>query len=102
VLPDTQAWRDLRAAFVDAQAGDCAICQRELGERVHLDHCHTTGFVRGALCSSCNTKLGWYETHRREIETYLKAASEFAAHVRPQRLSRSERWRKYWQEKEFD
>ena len=28
----------------------------------HIDHCHTTGKVRGTVCGSCNTIIGHYET----------------------------------------
>lgn len=43
------------------QDGGCAICGVELGPRAkttHVDHCHTTGTVRGILCSTCNRVLG--------------------------------------------
>ena len=42
----------------------CQICGSE--EKLHIDHNHTTGKVRGRLCNTCNLRLsylenGWYE-----------------------------------------
>lgn len=45
----------------EKQKGCCAICkkhQTEIKKRLHVDHCHTTGKVRGLLCFSCNNALG--------------------------------------------
>ena len=39
------------------QGGRCYICQRATGtgrKKLSVDHCHTTGFVRGLLCGPCN------------------------------------------------
>jgi hypothetical protein len=44
-----------------SQAFACAICERseaEIGRDLVVDHCHTTGKIRGALCHSCNRSLG--------------------------------------------
>lgn len=38
----------------------CAICHKPDGKLV-IDHCHTTGIVRGILCHTCNTRLGVLE-----------------------------------------
>jgi len=46
------------------QGGKCAICeihQQELGKTLHVDHCHTTGKVRGLLCNHCNYRLSVLE-----------------------------------------
>lgn len=50
-------------AMQQAQGGRCAICDR-LGNPIHkdgrlyIDHCHSTGKVRGMLCYYCNALLG--------------------------------------------
>lgn len=38
------------------QGGVCYICRRANGarKRLSVDHCHTTGFVRGLCCGPCN------------------------------------------------
>ena len=60
-------------AMLTEQNGCCAICgNKDDGRRLHVDHCHTTGKVRGLLCSPCNTKLGWLELRRKEIANYMQ------------------------------
>jgi hypothetical protein len=46
----------------EAQDGRCLICGVE--GTLFVDHCHTTGRVRGLLCPSCNTFLGRVEANR--------------------------------------
>lgn len=51
-------------AMLQAQGGVCAICKgphRGVGKRLHVDHCHDTGAVRGLLCGNCNTFIGLAE-----------------------------------------
>ena len=43
-------------AVYDAAAGKCQICG--VGGKLHLDHCHNTGRIRGLLCMRCNTAIG--------------------------------------------
>lgn len=40
------------------QGGACAVCGKQTERHLHVDHDHTTGAVRGLLCSDCNTALG--------------------------------------------
>jgi len=45
----------------DKQQGCCAICgrhQSELKRCLAIDHNHSTGQIRGLLCSSCNPAIG--------------------------------------------
>lgn len=54
----TQAELDL---MIQKQGGLCAICggpPNGIGTRLHIDHCHDTGRIRGLLCSNCNTMIG--------------------------------------------
>jgi hypothetical protein len=55
------------------QNGVCAICGRKQrnGYSLCIDHNHKTGAVRGLLCLSCNTMLGWLQMNRSNIEKYL-------------------------------
>lgn len=48
------------SAIAERQNGQCPICRRGLAavKRTHIDHCHSTGRVRGILCSECNTGIG--------------------------------------------
>jgi len=46
----------------NSQEGRCKICTRhqmEFKKRLHVDHCHKTGKVRGLLCTKCNFGLGY-------------------------------------------
>lgn len=53
----------------EKQSGACAICDTPetltKDGKLHalaVDHNHETGHVRGLLCMSCNTKLGYFES----------------------------------------
>ena len=67
---------DYNALFV-AQGGCCVICgrhQSELKRKLAVDHDHVAGEVRGLLCTTCNTHLGWYEAYGERAGTYLDAS----------------------------
>lgn len=41
------------------QNGKCKICDSyNNGKTLHVDHCYTSGKVRGLLCNKCNTAIG--------------------------------------------
>jgi hypothetical protein len=57
----------------EAQQGLCAICTQPL-VKACVDHCHSTGRVRGLLCHRCNVQLPAVED-----EAYRQAAMAYLA-----------------------
>mgnify|MGYP000456790067 CR=1 FL=1 len=59
--------------------GKCAICEappeseRNARPNLSIDHCHTTGRIRGLLCTRCNIALGSFDDN----EDYLLKAIEY-------------------------
>jgi len=49
----------------------CKICKVET--RLAVDHCHTSGRIRGLLCIKCNTGLGMF----LDNVLFLKSAQEY-------------------------
>ena len=59
--------------LVKKQKGLCKICKSDGGGRsLHVDHCHTTGKVRGLLCSNCNTGLGLFKDNVDLLKKAIK------------------------------
>lgn len=61
-------------SLLEKQDGKCAICARPAAEApgkhgLHIDHCHTTGAVRGLLCANCNRGLGLFADDPSALET---------------------------------
>jgi len=50
--------------ILEKQGGVCGVCRREKpGERIYnfaVDHCHSTGKIRGLLCTRCNIAMGGF------------------------------------------
>jgi hypothetical protein len=66
-------------AMLIKQGGLCAICRLrgEGKKRLHVDHCHSTGKIRGLLCFPCNFALGHY---RDSIELHKAAIAYLEEH----------------------
>ena len=48
-------------SMLSAQGGVCAICgSPPQKKRLAVDHCHTSGKVRGLLCDKCNRGIGMF------------------------------------------
>lgn len=62
-------------AMLQQQNGLCAICRNppELYQKLVVDHNHTTGHVRGLLCSACNQGLGLF----KDNQEYLLNAAKY-------------------------
>lgn len=60
------------------QQGCCKICGRhqdEIKKKLHVDHCHETGEIRGLLCHNCNHGLGNFKDNMEFLQKaidYLK------------------------------
>ncbi len=60
------------------RASPCMICGKSI-KRMHIDHSHATGKVRGVLCQNCNHGLGNFFDRRDllcKAMSYLEAAGE--------------------------
>ena len=72
-------------ALLSDQGGVCAICRLCPAKmRLHVDHCHTTGHIRGLLCRKCNSVLGFM----MDNTDLLKAAIEYLESARSRNASK--------------
>lgn len=66
------------ANLLEIQENKCAICRNEFTKtkHTHVDHCHTTGKVRGILCSSCNRGLGFFYDNIQSLKNAVNYLSK--------------------------
>lgn len=78
-----------------AKQGGCAICGCGLDrDTMNVDHCHTTGVIRGILCGKCNHGLGLLGDTMESVAIalqYLKDAVKNGSTVKSELLAQTER-----------
>jgi len=67
------------SSMLSEQNNACAICNDEFPSeyKVQIDHCHTTGAVRGLLCIECNWLLG----KSKDSPSILRSAANYLERV---------------------
>jgi len=65
--------------LLSKQNGKCAICSvdnngkyRNKSRAFAVDHCHTTGKIRGLLCSDCNIGIGLLKDNTDLLQSAIK------------------------------
>jgi hypothetical protein len=53
---------------------ECGICNRSISNNKNkcIDHCHSTGKVRGILCTQCNSGLGMFKDNEEFLSNAIK------------------------------
>ena len=70
---------DTKRDMQKAQNDKCKICgTTDYGKKglLVVDHCHSTGKVRGLLCYSCNIALGMFKDNVETIKAAIKYLEE--------------------------
>jgi hypothetical protein len=69
-----------QAKMADEQNRKCGICQEDFTDNraMHVDHCHTTGKVRGLLCALCNQAIGLL---KEDVEILHRAVEYIQRHA---------------------
>lgn len=59
-------------ALVAASGGHCQLCGDPFTRTPHIDHNHSTGEVRGLLCSPCNVGLGFFRDNTNRLKLAIQ------------------------------
>lgn len=61
----------------ESQNHKCKICNKQEPEiKLHLDHCHSSGTVRGFLCRNCNVAIGLLQEDIEICKSLVKYLEE--------------------------
>ena len=66
---------ELATQLVNDRVGVCKICGTV--SPLVVDHCHTTGKVRGLICSHCNSVLGYSRDNTQTLENAINYLKDF-------------------------
>ena len=61
--------------MVESQNNKCKICGTDEPRGTggwKVDHCHSTGKVRGLLCNNCNLGLGYFKDNIKSLEAAIQ------------------------------
>jgi hypothetical protein len=74
--------------MLQEQSNKCAICgitekdhTLKMKNKFHVDHCHSTGLIRGLLCNNCNVSLGGFKDSKEILECAIKYLTDPPAHA---------------------
>jgi len=67
-----EEWENIRSNE-NYQCMICGVSEEEMDKKLDIDHCHSSGKVRGVLCNPCNRMLG----NAQDNINILKAAIEY-------------------------
>ena len=76
--------KDHYDVLLSLQDGKCRICGVESGsnnrgDKLAVDHCHSSGKIRGLLCHKCNTALGLFKDSQASLQAALAYLREAEA-----------------------
>lgn len=70
--------------MLNQQNGVCKICgsednnsERCSSNKLFIDHCHSTGKVRGLLCHKCNQALGYFNDDTDRLQKAIEYLNQF-------------------------
>lgn len=67
-------------ALYASQDGKCACCgqhESAFKRKLHVDHDHETGKIRGLLCTQCNPGIGYFQDSIPRLEMALAYLKKF-------------------------
>lgn len=74
----------IKASLMQQQGGACPLCLRPFkgmeSKNIVVDHCHTHGYIRAALCRNCNGREG--EILNRAVRAAVGSDTDPAAWLR--------------------